>query len=229
VDAPVNAPESREILVIAASRPWPCASCGTQFQRGDLLTMDDAGPLCLDCADLGHLEFLPRGSAALTRRAKRGSRLSAVVVQWSRSRKRYERQGILAEPAAIAQAEQECLADEDVRERRRQRDAERRIVEDERFVAELAEAIRTQFPGCPAKRAVRIARHAGARSSGRIGRTSAGRALDAEAVRLAVAASVRHDDTRYEELLMSGVSRADARHRVRHDVDDLLDAWRSAR
>jgi hypothetical protein len=189
--------------------------------------MDDAGPLCLDCADLGHLEFLPRGSAALTRRAKRASRLSAVVVRWSRARKHYERQGILAESEAIAQAEQECLADDEVRERRRQRDAERRIVEDERFVAELAKAIRTQFPGCPTKRAVRIARHAGARSSGRIGRTSAGRALDAEAIRLAVMASIRHEDTRYEELLMSGVSRSDARYRVRHDVDDLVDAWQA--
>jgi hypothetical protein len=222
----VVAPQSPEILVIAASKPWLCASCGTQFERGDLLTMDDAGPLCLDCADLGHLEFLPRGSAALTRRAKRGSRLTAVVVKWSRARKHYERQGILAEPEAIAQAEQECLADDEVRERRRQRDAERRIVEDERFVAELAEAIRMQFPGCPAERARRIARHTGARSSGRIGRTNAGRTLDAEAIRLAVIASVRHENTRYEELLMSGVSRAQARDRVRHDVDDLVDAWR---
>jgi hypothetical protein len=215
-----------EILVIAATKPWACASCAAQFQRSDLLTMDDAGPLCMDCADLGHLEFLGRGSTALTRRAKRHSRLSAVVVQWSRARKHYERQGILAEPEAIAQAEQECLADDEVRERRRKRDAERRIIEDERFVAELTDAIRAQFPGCPAKRAQRIARHAGARSSGRIGRTSAGRALDAEAIRLAVVASIRHEDTSYEELLMTGVSRADARYRVRHEVDDLVEAWR---
>ena len=32
----------------------------------------------------------------MTRRAIRASRLSAIVVRWSRSRKRYERQGILA-------------------------------------------------------------------------------------------------------------------------------------
>ena len=104
-------PSSSELLVIAAIKPWACASCTAQFGRGNLLTMDDAGPLCMDCADLGHLEYLPRGDAALTRRAKRGSRLSAVVVQWSRARQRYERQGILAEVEAIAQAERECLAD----------------------------------------------------------------------------------------------------------------------
>ncbi|EUA22441.1 hypothetical protein I552_6932 [Mycobacterium xenopi 3993] len=86
------------------------------------MIMEDAGPLCLDCADLGHLEFLPSGDATLTRRAKKASRLSAVVVRWSRSRKRYERQGILAEPDAIERAEQDCLSDAEVRARRMERD-----------------------------------------------------------------------------------------------------------
>jgi hypothetical protein len=117
---------SSELLVIAPSKPWRCAACTIQFEWGDFLTMDDGGPVCLDCADLGHLEFVPRGNTSLTRRARRASRLSAVVVQWSRARKRYERQGILAEPAAISRAEQECLIDSEVRDRRRQRDAERR-------------------------------------------------------------------------------------------------------
>jgi hypothetical protein len=61
------------------------------------------------------------GDAGFTRRAKRASRLAAVVVQWSRSRKRYQRQGILAESEAIEQAEAQCLADSEVRERRRLR------------------------------------------------------------------------------------------------------------
>jgi hypothetical protein len=213
-------------LVIAAGRPWTCAACSTEFERGEFLTMDDAGPLCMDCADLGHLEFLPRGNTALTRRARKTSRLSAVVVQWSRTRKRYERQGILAEPHAIEQAEQRCLADSEIRERRRQRDAQRRAADDELFVAELANAITLQFPGCPPDRATRIAQHAGARSSGRIGRTSAGRALDPEAVRLAVVAAIRHEDTRYDELLMRGVAREDARDLVRPDIDRIVRAWR---
>lgn len=221
------APDARppDLLAIAASKAWVCAACGAEFARGAFLTMGDGGPLCLDCADLGHLEFLPRGVTALTRRARRASRLSAVVVQWSRARKRYERQGILAEADAIAQAEHECLADSEVRERRRQRDAQRRLDEDEQLVAELAGAIRAHFPGCAAERALRIARHTGARSSGRIGRTGAGRALDPEAVRLAVIAAVRHEDTGYEELLMSGVSRSEARELVRGDVDRVMHSW----
>ena len=159
------------------SRPWKCAECLTDHDGGEFLTMDDAGPVCMPCADLAHLEFLARGDAALTRRTRKHSGLSGVVVKWSRSRKRYERQGIIAESDAIERAEQECLADADARERRRQRAIVRRDDEDNEFVDELAAAIREQFPGCPADRATRIAKHAGERSSGRIGRTAAGRAL----------------------------------------------------
>jgi hypothetical protein len=212
---------SSELLVIAASTPWTCHACTIEFERGDFLSMDDGGPVCLDCALLGHLELLPRGD----RRARRASRLSAVVVQWSRTRKRYERQGILGEPAAISQAEQECLVDSEARERRRQREAERRAVGDEQFVADLAAAIRAQFPGCSPDRAQRIARHAGARSSGRIARTSAGRALDPEAVQLAVVAAVRHEDTRYDDLMMNGVPRGEARELVREDIDRVVRSW----
>jgi len=41
-----------------------------------------------------------------------------------------------------------------------------------------------------------------------------------------VAAAVRHEDTRYDELLMSGVERELARAQVRHEVACVLDAWR---
>jgi hypothetical protein len=54
---------------------------------------------------LDHLIFLPSGDAALTRRAGKYSTLSAVVLQWSRARKRYERQGLLVEEAALQRAE----------------------------------------------------------------------------------------------------------------------------
>jgi len=107
------------LVVIAAIKPWTCAKCRGEFGAGAILLMEDAGPHCMDCVDLGHLEYLPAGNAALTRRATKLSRLSAVVVRWSRSRKRYERQGILAEPEAIEQAEAEGLTEGEVRERRR--------------------------------------------------------------------------------------------------------------
>jgi hypothetical protein len=211
-----------DLLVISPVGEWTCRSCGG---TGDLLFMEDPGPLCLDCADLGHLVFLPAGDAALTRRAKRASRLSAVVVRWSRSRKRYERQGILAEAEAIERAENECLSDAEARARRRERDEARRAEEDVQFQAELAAAIRALFPGCSTSRAEAIARHAATRGTGRVGRTAAG---DPDAVRLAVAASVRHLDTRYDELLMAGVDRETARRQVRKRVDDVLSDWRAA-
>lgn len=213
-----------DLVAIIPIKDWTCTSCdGTD----DFLYMEDAGPLCLDCADFGHLEFLPAGDAALTRRAKKASRLSAVVVRWSRSRKRYERQGILAEPEAIHRAEQECLSDADARARRRERDQVRRVDEDVRFQAEFAAAILEQFPRCPAGRAEAIARHAATRGSGRVGRSAAGRALDPDAVRLAVAASIRHEDTDYDTLLMSGIDRQAARDQVSDSVETVLNAWRA--
>lgn len=188
--------------------------------------MEDDGPLCLDCADLSHLSFLPAGDAALTRRARGASGLSAVVVRFSRARRRYERQGILVEEAALEQAEAECLADAEVRERRRSRDRERRMDEDRELQAKMAREIVRLFPGCPAERAEAISRHTATRGSGRVGRSAAGRALDSRAIELAVAASVRHLDTRYDELLMSGVPRDEARERVRAELDLVLEAWR---
>jgi len=188
--------------------------------------MEDTGPICMTCADMDHLVFLPSGDAALTRRAKKASGLSAVVVSFSRSRKRYERQGLLVEPDALDQAEEQCLADEELRLRRRDRERVRREQGDLDFQARLAKEIARLFPGCPPPRAQSIARHAGVRGSGRVGRSAAGRALDENAVTAAVVASVRHTDTEYDHLLMSGMDRVDARARVRPHIDRMLDLWR---
>jgi hypothetical protein len=70
-------------------------------------------PLCLRCAGLDELEFLPSGDAALTRRASKYSGRVAVVVRFRRSRGRYERQGILVEAVGLEEAERECLEDAD--------------------------------------------------------------------------------------------------------------------
>jgi hypothetical protein len=215
-----------DLVVIMPVEDWTCAECQ---DTGDLLIMDDAGPLCMTCADLDHLVFLPAGDAALTRRAKKASQLSAVVVQWSRNRKRYERQGLLVEEAGLEQAEQQCLADEDVRMRRRERDRERRADQDVEFRERFAAEISRLYPGCPAGRAEAIAGHAALRGSGRVGRSAAARKLDENAVTLAVVASVRHLDTGYDTMLMNGVPRAEARDRIRDKIDRVLDAWRRER
>ncbi|MHB8691898.1 MAG: DUF2293 domain-containing protein [Solirubrobacteraceae bacterium] len=212
-----------DLVVISPVKEWTCRSCsGT----GGLLIMDGPGPLCMACAEMDHLVFLPSGNAALTRRAKRASRLSAVVVRFSRARGRYERQGILVDEDALQHAETECLADEDARTRRRERDSARRDQEDLALQAQMAAKIAELFPGCPAQRAEEIARHAATRGSGRVGRSAAGRALAEDALELAVAASVRHRDTVYDQLLMSGMDRRDARDHVRTDVARIMNSWR---
>src|SRR4051794_10343762 len=100
-----------DIVVFVVTRDAQCAECGEALLSGSLLRVDKGDALCCDCAGLGHLEFLPSGNAALTRRAGKHSTLKAPVLKWSRRRKRYERQGTLVEQAAIEQAEAECAAD----------------------------------------------------------------------------------------------------------------------
>ena len=65
--------------------------------------MDDAGPLCLACADMNHLIFLP---------------------------------------SAIQQAEEQCLADEDVRLRRRERDRDRRALDEKAITLAVVASVR---------------------------------------------------------------------------------------
>jgi hypothetical protein len=224
--AAARARAAPDLVVVWPLRAWTCGECGEQCGPGTLLTMEDDRPLCLSCADLDRLVYLPAGDAALTRRARKASTLSAVVVRFSRPRKRHERQGILVEQAALEAAEQQCLGDVEARARRRERDRERRIEEDSAGVLRMAAEIVRLLPGCSAARATAIAEHASVRGSGRVGRSAAGRELDEGAVLAAVVASVRHEDTAYDELLMAGVPRQDARARVLADIDRVLESWR---
>lgn len=187
--------------------------------------LEDGAPRCLQCADLGHLVFLRRGDTALTRRSREESTLSAVVVRFNRRKARYERQGVLVEEAALARAEARCLADAEARRRRRARDAKLRAAQDVRFTRAFAAEILRLFPGCPAERALAIATHASVRGSGRVGRSAAGRSLAEGAVVSAVVAGVRHVDTPYDQLLMSGVPRYEARRRIAGTVEAVLRTW----
>jgi hypothetical protein len=215
-----------DLVVLRLAKDVTCAGCGQTVD--DLVTEESTGPICLTCADMDHLVFLPAGDAAMTRRAKKHSRLSAVVVRHNRARRRDERQGLLVEPAAIEQAETECLSDEEARARRRDRDRVRREAADEVFQGRLAAEIARLFPACPASRADAISRHASIRGSGRVGRSAAGQALNEDAVTRAVIASIRHENTPYDDLLMAGVPRDEARSRIRSTIDRVLDDWRRA-
>ncbi len=87
-----------EINVFISHREVKCAECREQLGKNAWITLDrQKGAVCLSCADLDHLAYLPAGNTALTRRARKNSRLSAVVLKWSRARNRYERQGVLIE------------------------------------------------------------------------------------------------------------------------------------
>src|SRR5437762_8593412 len=82
---------NEELKVFIASRESICGECGENLGSKAWITLaGEKGALCLACADLDHLLFLPSGNAALTRRAHKHSTLAAVVLKWSRARKRYE-------------------------------------------------------------------------------------------------------------------------------------------
>ena len=135
------------IVVFCILRDAVCEECGAELSRGSFLHLKEGRPLCLSCADLDRLVFLPAGDATLTRRANSASTLKAVVVRFSRSRKRYERQGSLVEEEALARAEQECLTDAEARERARSRAAQRRQEHDAEYVAAFAGRLGELFPG----------------------------------------------------------------------------------
>jgi len=215
-----------ELKVFISSRESKCDECKEELGKKAWITLtEEKGALCLSCADLDHLVFLPSGDAALTRRARKHSTLSAVVLKWSKARKRYERQGLLVEESALRQAETECLADEDARAQRRIREVERRTELDLAYVGRFAEVIEHLYPKCPPKTAKSIAEHACTKYSGRVGRSAAAKALDEHAVRLAVVAHVRHVETRYDKLLMNGWDRVDAHGSVEDMVRSVLAKW----
>src|SRR6185503_2466073 len=216
---------SDDIVVFMIRRDTKCDECGAELGKGRWLRLENERSLCLACADLDHLEYLPRGDAAVTRRATKYSPLRAVVVQWSRTRQRYERQGILVAPAALRKAEEECLADAQVRELRRQREAERRQTVDAAYEQAMAEAIRAQFPGCPQEEAGRIAAWTCVKHSGRVGRSASAKDFDPHALRLAVIAHIRHEHTGYDALLMRNNDREQARAAVRFDIERVLARW----
>jgi hypothetical protein len=140
--------DSQSMLqVFISMRDSTCGECEEELGRKAWITLNkQKGALCLSCADIDHLVFLPTGDATLTRRSRKYSRLCAVVLKWSRARNRYERQGLLVEESALEKAEQECLSDEEFRARRREREAIRRSELDRQYVEAFCKASARTFP-----------------------------------------------------------------------------------
>jgi hypothetical protein len=218
--------KGNDIVVFISTRNSTCGECKQEIGRRAWITLDrKRNALCLNCADLDHLVFLASGDAALTRRSRKYSGLSAVVVKWSRARKRYERQGLLVEEEALERAEKECAVDDNARKLARARAAARRAELDLQYIRSFAGRVREIYRFCPTGRERLIAEHACRKYSGRVGRSAAAKALDEEAVRLAVTAHVRHAETNYDDLLLKGIERWEAREKVYPKVHRILDRW----
>jgi hypothetical protein len=89
------------VVVQPLNTQWTCHRCDGS---GDLLMMETPGAACMRCVGLNDLNYLPAGDPLLSRRAKAKCTRYAVVVRFSRTRRRYERQGLLIEPQALADA-----------------------------------------------------------------------------------------------------------------------------
>jgi hypothetical protein len=217
--------DQNEIVVFSIINPSVCSECGAELAKGNFLKMEKEKPLCLECADLDHLVYLQRGDVALTRRSRKYSNLSAVVVRFSRSRHRYERQGLLVESEALIRAEKECEGDAADRKISRARAVVVRERADKEYIAQFSKQIHMQYPGCPTQEAEAIADHACQKYSGRVGRSSAAKAFDAEAIELAVKAHVRHKHTHYDQLLMKGWERTEARSAIAEKLGQIVSEW----
>ena len=218
--------EHKHPIVFVSNRHSDCSECKEPIGKGALITWHKNDVICLVCADIDHLQYLPSGNVCVTRRATKHSALVYVVLKRSSARKRNERQGLLVEATAIEMAEQACLADSDFRKRRREKAEQRRNGLDQEFIKKFSIAVRQFYPNCPDGRELEIADHACEKYSGRVGRSQSAKDLSESAVDLAVVAHVRHRETRYDSLLMAGWDRRNARDQIRDDIDDVMASWR---
>jgi len=216
-----------DAIVYYNSIERPCSKCGQlQAVKAWITRPVPSVVLCLRCAGLDHLVYLPSGDACLTRRAQKYSELSAVLMWFSKARKRNERQGILVEKKALAQAEESCQKDLARREKQQARDAIRRARADSRYQGQFCSKLQELYPGCPDEIASEITTHACEINSGRVGRSHNARNLDEYSIGLAVRAYIRHNMTKYDDYLYSEeYPREVARDYVKDEIDEIEAAW----
>lgn len=188
-----------DITVFIIHRESKCSECDEILVKGSWITLvgegEDRDAVCLECSDLDHLVFLERGDAALTRRAGKYSKLRAVVLEWAHRRNHYERQGTMVEAAALERAEEEGLADADLRAARAERRRESEAVKDVHYIERFRDTVLSLYPSAPPDEA------------------------------LAVRAAIRHQHTPYDELLMDGQARLDARREIAPILDAVEAQW----
>lgn len=100
---------TKEELVFVVSKDTACDRCASPINSGEfikLITVPDGVKqgICMSCAGYDDYDYLSAGNAKLTRLASKYSSSRTVVLRWSRSRKRYERRGLLLERSALDRA-----------------------------------------------------------------------------------------------------------------------------
>ncbi len=109
-DAP-RGKQFTEPVVYQVTKSSTCSKCQEELWRGQMVKLvgdgNERAALCKICAGLGELFYVPAGDANLTRRISKYSTQKHVVLRWSNTRNRYERQGLLVELEALNKAETE--------------------------------------------------------------------------------------------------------------------------
>jgi len=90
-----------------------CTQCKRELQQGSYQFIEAGQSLCLCCANLSELEYLPKGEIQLTHLVKKEKIKSTDFVEFIRSNKRYENQGLLVEKEALRKARQDLMAEND--------------------------------------------------------------------------------------------------------------------
>lgn len=204
-----------------------CTECGVVIPRGGRVVAEEerGKALCLSCAGILSLAFLPSGDVAMTRRSKKNSRYCFVLQEWNQRRKRYERRGQYVEASAISKAETECLADKTIRAEKNRKAAQRRDVDELLYKQQFACEIRKCYPKMPKDREFAIVDHACEKHSGRVGRTAAAKEFSPEMVQRAVIAHIRHCETDYDDRFGKGKRKREIREDIRPLIKRVLHSW----
>jgi hypothetical protein len=87
----------------------------------------------------------------------------------------------------------------------------------------LAARLGEMYPGMPEEERMPLVQHAFEVGSQRVGRTTK---KDEDArLDLAVIAHIRHQHTKYDELLFEGYDRESAREMIHDEIDDIVKRW----
>lgn len=167
-------------------------------------------------------EFLESGNRGLTQRVKEGS--EQVFVLCEKEGKYTRVKGIFASKEVIEAAKASEPSEEE-KERGRQARSRRKARDQAKAIAEATEEIKKLFPSIPVEEANTIAAEAFEIGSGRVGRST----KVEDPYTLAVIAYIRHNYTRYDELLQNNITKSEARFFVKEEINQILEKWRKER